>query len=35
MHTQASIEKIQRLAGFEPKVGFAEGLRRTFEAMPR
>ena len=35
MHTQASIEKIQRLTGFEPKVGFAEGLRRTFEAMPR
>jgi len=35
MHTQASIERIQKLTGFQPKVGFEEGLRRTFEAMPR
>jgi UDP-glucose 4-epimerase len=28
-HSQASIEKARRLLGFEPKVGFAEGLART------
>jgi UDP-glucose 4-epimerase len=28
-HSQASIEKARALLGFEPKVGFAEGLART------
>jgi UDP-glucose 4-epimerase len=30
-HTLASIDKAARLMGYQPKVGFEEGLRRTFE----
>lgn len=33
MHTEASIDKIQSMMGYEPTVGFAEGMRRTFEAL--
>jgi UDP-glucose 4-epimerase len=32
-HTQASIEKAQRLLGYEPSVGFQDGMRRTFESL--
>jgi UDP-glucose 4-epimerase len=31
LHCQASIEKARRLFGFQPRVGFEEGLRRTVE----
>lgn len=31
LHSQASIEKAQRLFGFQPAIGFEEGLRRTVE----
>ncbi len=31
LHSQASIEKAQRLFGFKPGIGFEEGLRRTVE----
>jgi len=34
-HTQASIEKAQRLLGYHPTVGFEEGMRRTFEHWSR
>jgi nucleoside-diphosphate-sugar epimerase len=34
-HTQASIEKAQRLLGYNPTVGFEEGMRRTFEHWTR
>lgn len=30
-HTQASIEKAERLLHYHPTVGFEEGMRRTFE----
>ncbi|MBX3027559.1 SDR family oxidoreductase [bacterium] len=30
-HTQASIERITAALGFQPTVGFEEGMRRTFE----
>jgi len=30
-HTQASIEKAERLLRYHPTVGFEEGMRRTFE----
>jgi UDP-glucose 4-epimerase len=30
-HTQASIDKAQRLLHYRPTVGFAEGMRRTFD----
>jgi nucleoside-diphosphate-sugar epimerase len=32
-HTQASIDKAQRLLGYQPHVGFEEGMRRTFENL--
>jgi UDP-glucose 4-epimerase len=32
-HTQASIEKAQRLLGYHPTVGFEDGMRRTFEHL--
>lgn len=32
-HTEASIDKICRMTGYSPTVGFAEGMRRTFEAL--
>jgi nucleoside-diphosphate-sugar epimerase len=32
-HTQASIEKAERLLGYRPTVGFEEGMRRTFEHL--
>lgn len=32
-HTQASIEKAERLLGYHPTVGFEEGMRRTFEHL--
>src|SRR5262249_25744283 len=31
LHSQGSIEKARSTLGFEPKVGFEEGLRRTVE----
>ena len=31
LHSQASIEKARRLFGFQPGIGFEEGLRRTVE----
>jgi UDP-glucose 4-epimerase len=34
-HTQASIEKAQRLLDYHPTVGFEEGMRRTFEHWSR
>jgi UDP-N-acetylglucosamine/UDP-N-acetyl-alpha-D-glucosaminouronate 4-epimerase len=30
-HTQAAIDKARRLLGYEPKVGFEDGMRRTVE----
>ena len=30
-HTQASIERAERLLHYRPSIGFAEGMRRTFE----
>jgi UDP-N-acetylglucosamine/UDP-N-acetyl-alpha-D-glucosaminouronate 4-epimerase len=32
-HTQASIEKAERLLHYHPTVGFEEGMRRTFECL--
>jgi nucleoside-diphosphate-sugar epimerase len=32
-HTQASIERAQRLLDYHPSVGFEEGMRRTVEAL--
>lgn len=32
-HTQASIEKAQRLLAYRPAVGFDEGMRRTFNHL--
>ena len=32
-HTQASIEKAERLLHYHPTVGFEEGMRRTFDAL--
>jgi UDP-N-acetylglucosamine/UDP-N-acetyl-alpha-D-glucosaminouronate 4-epimerase len=32
-HTQASIEKAERLLGYRPTIGFEEGMRRTFERL--
>jgi UDP-glucose 4-epimerase len=32
LHSQASIERARRLIGFEPRIGFEEGLRRTVES---
>jgi nucleoside-diphosphate-sugar epimerase len=32
-HTQASIDKAERLLGYKPTVDFQEGMRRTFEAL--
>jgi len=34
-HTQASIEKAQRLLTYRPSVGFEEGMRRTFDHLKR
>ncbi|MFI5396504.1 MAG: SDR family oxidoreductase [Candidatus Binatia bacterium] len=34
-HTQASIEKAQRLLDYHPTIGFEEGMRRTFEHWSR
>ncbi len=34
-HSQASIEKARAALGYEPRVGFAEGLARTFEWFRR
>ncbi|MBI3988607.1 MAG: SDR family oxidoreductase [candidate division NC10 bacterium] len=34
-HSQASIEKAERLLGYKPKVGFEEGLRRTVDWMKK
>jgi len=31
LHSQASIDKARRLFGFQPRIGFEEGLRRTVE----
>jgi UDP-glucose 4-epimerase len=33
MHTQASIDKIRDMMGYEPAVGFQEGMKKTFDAM--
>jgi nucleoside-diphosphate-sugar epimerase len=33
MHTEASIDKIQSMMGYQPTVGFADGMRRTFDAL--
>ncbi len=30
-HTQASIERAERLLGYRPTIGFEEGMRRTVE----
>lgn len=32
-HTQASIEKAQRMLKYHPEIGFEEGMRRTVEAL--
>jgi len=32
-HTQASIEKAERLLNYHPTVGFEDGMRRTFEYL--
>jgi UDP-glucose 4-epimerase len=32
-HTLASIDKARKLLGFDPGVGFEDGLRRTFDAL--
>ena len=32
-HTQASIEKAQRLLNYRPAIGFEEGMRRTVDAL--
>jgi UDP-glucose 4-epimerase len=32
-HTLASIDRARRLLGYDPTVGFEEGLRRTFDAF--
>jgi UDP-glucose 4-epimerase len=32
-HTEASIDKIRSMMGYEPTVGFEEGMRRTFDAL--
>jgi len=32
-HTQASIEKAQRLLEYRPTIGFEDGMRRTIEAL--
>jgi UDP-N-acetylglucosamine/UDP-N-acetyl-alpha-D-glucosaminouronate 4-epimerase len=32
-HTQASIEKAERLLHYHPTVGFEDGMRRTFEHL--
>ncbi len=32
-HTEASIDKIGSMMGYQPTVGFAEGMRRTFDAL--
>ncbi len=32
-HTLASIDKIQRLLGYRPAVGFEDGLKKTFDAL--
>jgi len=34
-HTQASIEKAERLLHYHPTIGFDDGMRRTFEALRR
>jgi UDP-glucose 4-epimerase len=34
-HTHASIEKARRLLGYDPRVGFEDGLRHTWETFPR
>ena len=34
-HTLASIEKAKRLLGYQPSVGFEDGLRRTFDRFRR
>ena len=30
-HTQAAIDRIQRMTDFRPTVGFEDGMRRTWE----
>ncbi len=32
-HTEASIDKIQSMMGYEPTVGFEEGMKMTFDAL--
>jgi UDP-glucose 4-epimerase len=32
-HTQASIEKAERLLHYHPTVGFEDGMRRTFDHL--
>jgi len=34
-HTQASIDKAERLLHYHPTVGFEDGMRRTFEVLRR
>lgn len=34
-HTEASIDKIRTMMGYEPTVGFADGMRRTFDALAK
>ncbi len=32
-HTEAAIDKLQRMTDYQPTVGFADGMRRTFDAL--
>ncbi len=32
-HTEAAIDKIQSMMGYEPTVGFEEGMKRTYDAL--
>jgi nucleoside-diphosphate-sugar epimerase len=32
-HTEASIDKIRKMTGYEPTIGFEEGMRITFDAL--
>jgi len=32
-HTEASIDKVSTMMGYQPTVGFAEGMQRTFDAL--
>jgi nucleoside-diphosphate-sugar epimerase len=34
-HTHASIDKARRLLGYDPKIGFEDGLRQTWEDFQR